>query len=88
MNDYNIEMYNPYQMTIETIVKPTSPIIRIYEGQEAYCVEIGEWPNPGIVDWCRQQYGMESMERWFIVNNIIVFENDEDRAWFILRWSS
>lgn len=90
MNDIDLDIQSLYPLliTVNNIVKPTGLIVRIYEGQEAYCVELSELPNPGIVDWCRQQYGTESTDRWFTVNNVIVFENEEDRTWFILKWSS
>lgn len=62
-------------------------IDRIFTGVRGHsCVRVKLY-NIEMKEWCVNTFGDDNA-RWTKIGNLIIFTNEEDRNWFILRWSS
>ena len=89
-----------YGMTsiFDTIIKTCMEVVEIDDVMvEYYAVKIpyGYFPKNNveiheIYEWCNKTFGDELItDRWNMRNTkTFLFKNEEDRNWFLLRWSS
>ena len=48
----------------------------------------GELKGPNKhLDWCKQTFGEESNDTWFMRDDRYYFRNEADQAMFVLRWT-
>lgn len=63
-------------------------IQRTYIGSQGdYCFEVDYLVVKEVHDWCINSFGDEP-DSWFRIDNVFLFEKEDCRNWFILRWGS
>jgi hypothetical protein len=53
---------------------------------EYYVVELFNWPDIEVLDWCVGQFGKEG-ERWLFKFPNFYFANATDHLMFTIKWS-
>jgi hypothetical protein len=88
MIDHDIASMYAYSMpSVITSLPPSKPIGEIFIGTLGdFCVRVN-WHEQEMQEWCIKTYGKDHT-RWVNIDRTFVFHNEEDRNWFILRWSS
>lgn len=88
MNYHDISSIYPSQMT--SLPNPKS-IVKIFTSETGTYNVIVSWMMVGDMhDWCEETFGYSDFIRWYYDNSVetYVFQNEADRNWFVLRWSS
>jgi hypothetical protein len=83
MIDHDIASMYAYSMGPMIINIPSKPIGEIFIGTLGdFCVRVN-WHEQEMQEWCIKTYG-----KGVNIDRTFAFLNEEDRNWFILRWSS